>query len=346
MDISFFDYNLPKSCIAHTPASPRDACKLLLYDKKNASITDTIFYDIENYLKPGDVLVLNDTRVIPARLLGKKDTGGNVEVFLIKELFPNNWHVLIRGSVRVGTSISFEKSFLRATVSSRSDSYSEVIFTCFGFDDCKSEIYRIGRMPLPPYIISDSDQSSLRDEYQTVYSVHDGSVAAPTAGLHFTNELLSRLQKKGVILEYVTLHVGLGTFNPVRTQIITDHVMHPEYVVVDADVSDRLCIAKKNGQRIIAVGTTCVRVLESVVSSFYNGEKKYYSFAGEINMFIYPGYEFGFIDGLITNFHLPKSTLLMLVSAFMGRENCLAAYKHAIEHSYRFYSFGDAMFIF
>lgn len=346
MDISLFDYNLPDDLIAHEPADPRDSCRLLVYKKDSCQIDDKIFLDIVDYFKEGDVLVLNNTKVIPSRLLGyKKDTGGKLEVFLLKEVQTQVWEAMIRGKVQNSTEILFDNTDL---VIKPQEKHNDIWYVQVNKN--RSELFSIldtvGRAPLPPYIHSSEDEDAVREKYQTVYSKFEGSVAAPTAGLHFTDRLLDELKQKGVCIVYVTLHVGLGTFAPVRTENILEHTMHAEYTEVSADVMKCIIQAKQEQRRVIAVGTTSVRVLESVVAKqLGKGLEEIEGFNGDVNIYIYPGFEFKIVDGLITNFHLPKSTLLMLVSALMGRDECLRAYRHAVETKYRFYSFGDAMFI-
>jgi S-adenosylmethionine:tRNA ribosyltransferase-isomerase len=350
MDISLFDFHLPEDRIAHAPAEPRDACKLLVYNRVQQSIDDVIFRDIINYLESGDVLVINNTKVIPSRLYGfKKETGGKLEVFLVREIERGIWKAMVRGKITPETVIAFESSSLEAVAHQKLDDIWLLRLNMTGAA-LYDELDRIGKAPLPPYIHSEQNEAEVREEYQTVYSQHEGSVAAPTAGLHFTDELLEQLNKKGVQIECVTLHVGLGTFAPVRVDNIQEHTMHEEFALVDAATLQRLAQAQSENRRIIAVGTTSVRVLETIVAEqlaahAHNPEYEFEDFAGDVNAFIYPGYEFKVVKGLITNFHLPKSTLLMLVSALMGREEILRVYQHAIEQKYRFYSFGDAMLI-
>lgn len=347
MDISLFDYNLPDELIAHEPAEPRDSCRLLAYSKEDQKIDDKIFRDIIEYFNEGDVLVLNNTKVIPSRLFGtKKETGGKLEVFLLKEVQTNIWEAMIRGKVTTETEIIFDGSDLIVQPHKKHDDIWHV-----RVNKNRQELFNIleiiGKAPLPPYIHSEEDEDAVRDKYQTVYSKFEGSVAAPTAGLHFTDELLASLKNKGVQIEYVTLHVGLGTFAPVRTDNILEHTMHAEYADVQGDVMQRIIRAKRNGQRVIAVGTTSVRVLESLVAEQLDKNvEDIVDFKGDINIFIYPGFDFKIIDGLITNFHLPKSTLLMLVSALVGQQQVQDIYKHAVDKKYKFYSFGDAMFIY
>lgn len=347
MKLSLFDYVLPQGAIANEPTSPRDASKFLIYDRSTAEIEDRNFYNLDEYLGAGDVLVLNDTRVMAARLFAcKEKTGVRVEIFFLKPCGSNAWDVLIRGRVRVGERLIFPGEVLVCELVANMDS-SRIVSVNLSFEQMNELIDRIGVTPIPPYINTQCSESVLRDRYQTVYSRTRGSVAAPTAGLHFTPELLSRLEGRGVRIEYITLHVGIGTFGSVRsTDDIRNHQMHPERVNVSSDVMRRLIEARRSGSRIIAVGTTVTRVLEGIVAhGLVDSKFMEYDFDGEVSSYIYPGYEFRMVDALITNFHLPKSTLLMLVCAFMGRETCLSTYEYAIKNSYRFYSFGDAMFI-
>lgn len=340
MKTSDFDYDLPDELIAQTPLEKRDDSKLLVLDKESGDIEHSKFSNITNYFKKGDVLVLNDTKVIPARLIGtKEETKAVIELLLLKEL-GDTWECLSRPAKRlkVGTIISFGEGKLKAKVIEKlTDGMVKVKLI---YDGILMEILEeLGTMPLPPYI-----HEKLLDQgrYQTVYAKNIGSAAAPTAGLHFTEELLKKIKDMGVIITYVTLHVGLGTFRPVEEENIKDHQMHSEYYVMSEETASILNKAKEEKRRIIAVGTTSTRVIETIVTK-NNG--KFTESSGETNIFIYPGYEFMGIDALITNFHLPKSTLLMLVSALAGKDNIMKAYKEAIEKKYRFFSFGDAMFI-
>lgn len=345
MDIELFNYDLPNELIAHKPAEPRDACKFLVYDRKQASISHDIFYNILKYLQEGDVLVLNNTRVLPYRLFGNKSTGGKVEVLFVHHLERNKWKALIRGKVKEGSKIDIDDSTLNITVGRRILDAWEVSINV-SLTEFKNILERVGQAPLPPYISAQKSEKKIRSDYQTVYSHVDGSVAAPTAGLHFTDSLLERIQAKGVQIEYVTLHVGLGTFSPIRTNDITKHEMHEEHVHVRRSTMQRLVRAHKEGRRIIAVGTTSVRVLEGVVPMQLDRPlQNVTSYYGDVNIFIYPGYTFKVVQGLITNFHLPKSSLIMLVSALMGRDECLRVYNEAVANKYAFYSFGDAMMI-
>ncbi|MFA6272273.1 MAG: tRNA preQ1(34) S-adenosylmethionine ribosyltransferase-isomerase QueA [Patescibacteria group bacterium] len=342
MYLKRFNYQLPQKNIAQKPVSPRDHSRLLVLDKKNGGIKHKHFYDVGESLCKGDIVVMNNSKVIPARLLGEKETGGKMEVFLLNKVGRGQWEVLVGGKgQKEGLIILFPKN-LKARLVERKDGGAWIV----GFNKTGGEfekIYkRIGEAPVPPYIKQKSDLK----EYQTVYAKKEGSVAAPTAGFHFTKELISKLKKDGVEFQEVTLHVGLGTFQPVKVSDITKHKMHPEFVEVPKETLIKLWRAKKEGRRIIAVGTTSVRVLETVMAELK--DKKNLpdkSFKGWVNIFIYPGFKFKFVDAMITNFHLPESTLLMLVSAFAGRKNILSAYEIAKQKNYRFYSFGDAMLI-
>lgn len=340
MNIEEYNYDLPEKFIAQTPLSNRSDSKLLLLNKDNGNIKEEVFKNIINYLNKGDILVLNDTKVIPARLIGEKeDTKAIIELLLLKDIEGDIWECLARPGKRlhVGTVIVFGNGSLKANVIEKLD--EGIVHVKLIYEGILMEILeKLGTMPLPPYIHEKlSDQS----RYQTVYAKNLGSAAAPTAGLHFTKELLEEIKNKGVEVLYVTLHVGLGTFRPVEVTDITKHNMHSEYYIMTKDVADALNKAKKEGRNIYAVGTTSTRVLETVASK-YNEFRKC---CGDTNIFIYPGYTFKAIDGLITNFHLPKSTLLMLVSALSKKEYILNAYEYAKENNFRFFSFGDAMFI-
>lgn len=340
MNIEEYNYDLPEKFIAQVPLKNRSDSKLLLLDKENGNIKEEIFKNIINYLEEGDVLVLNDTKVIPARIIGEKvDTKAVIELLLLKDVEGDIWECLARPGKRlhVGTIITFGDGLLKAEVIEKLD--EGIVHVKLIYDGILMEILdKLGTMPLPPYIHEKlSDQS----RYQTVYAKNLGSAAAPTAGLHFTKELLEEIKNKGIEILYVTLHVGLGTFRPVEVTDITKHNMHSEYYIMTDDVADKLNKAKSEGRNIYAVGTTSTRVLETVASRY--GEFKECS--GDTNIFIYPGYKFKAIDGLITNFHLPKSTLLMLVSALSKKEYILNAYEYAKMNNFRFFSFGDAMFI-
>lgn len=340
MDVEEFDYDLPEELIAQTPAQRRDESRLLLLDRKTGETEETIFKNIIDHLSPGDLLVLNNSEVIPARLYGvKQPTGTEIEVLLLNEKSPEVWEVLVRPGKRVkkGTEISFGEGLLTCSVLDYTDFGGRIVeFEYTG--DFSDILHRLGEMPLPPYIKKD-----LEDEqrYQTVYAQKKGSAAAPTAGLHFTPELLSKIEDKGVNIAQLTLHVGLGTFRPVRTTSVEDHDMHAEYYELPETAARLLNRTLESDRRVIAVGTTVTRTLEGV----YQKKKEIAADKGWTDIFIYPGFEFNVIEGLITNFHLPKSTLLMLVSAFAGKNEVLSAYQEAIEKKFRFYSLGDAMFI-
>lgn len=335
---SDYDYYLPEELIAQTPLKDRSSSRLMVLDRKDKTIDNKNFYDIVDLLDENDVLVFNDTKVIPARIIGiKEETNAVIELLLLKDLGDNCWETLAKPQrrVKIGTIISFGDGKLKAKCISKEDMgicRFELIY-----DGILVEILdELGSMPLPPYI---HEKLKDKDRYQTVYAKHPGSAAAPTAGLHFTNELLDKLKAKGVELIFITLHVGLGTFRPVEEDDLTNHVMHEEYYEVSKEAAEALNMAKANHKRIIAVGTTSTRTLESI---YDNGFKQC---CGSTKIFIYPGYEFKAIDAQITNFHLPKSTLIMLVSALAGREFILEAYNEAVKERYRFFSFGDAMFI-
>lgn len=335
-----FDYYLPEELIAQVPLEHREESRLLVLDKNNGNMIDDKFYDIVNYLNKGDVLVLNDTKVMPARLIGEKEeTGAVIEVLLLKNINEDNWECLVKPAKRVkeGTIISFGNGKLKAKCTKiGEDGIREFTFI---YDGIFYEILdELGTMPLPPYIKVKLDD---KDRYQTVYAKNIGSAAAPTAGLHFTKELLEKIKEKGIIITNVTLHVGLGTFRPVEVENVTKHHMHSEYYEMSKETADILNQAKKEGGRIIAVGTTSTRTLETIMSLY----GKFKECHGNTEIFIYPGFEFKAIDCLITNFHLPKSTLVMLVSAFSKKEYILHAYEEAVKEKYRFFSFGDAMFI-
>lgn len=334
-----FDYDLPKELIAQTPLIDRNASRMMVLDKKTGDYDDKCFTDLIDYLNEGDTLVLNDTKVIPARLIGHKpDTGAVIEVLMLKDLGDDTWECLTKPAKRIKeeTIVKFSDELSCKCVFVGEDGIRHCKFI---YDGIFLEILdRLGEMPLPPYI---TEKLNDKDRYQTVYAKNPGSAAAPTAGLHFTKEYLEKVKKKGVNVAYVTLHVGLGTFRPVSVSDVTKHDMHSEYYILSKDVADLLNKTRQNGKRIVAVGTTSTRVLETVADS--NGMFKAQS--GNTKIFIYPGYEFHGIDALLTNFHLPKSTLIMLISALAGKENVLNAYKHAVKEKYRFFSFGDCMFI-
>lgn len=335
-----FNYELPENLIAQTPLKNRSESRLMVLDKNTGSIEHKRFYDIIDYLEEGDVLVLNDTKVLPARLFGiKEETGSHIEILMLKELEHDSWECLVRPAKRisVGTVVNFGNGLLKA-ICTYEDSEGIRVFK-FSYHGIFYEILdKLGEMPLPPYI---HEKLADKNRYQTVYAKEIGSAAAPTAGLHFTQELLEKIEKKGVIIEYVTLHVGLGTFRPVNEENVLEHQMHSEYYSMSEETAKRLNEAKKNGNMIVSVGTTTTRVLETVMSRY----SVFKACSGWTSIFIYPGYKFKAIDYLITNFHLPKSTLIMLVSALAGRENILNAYNEAIKERYRFFSFGDAMLI-
>ncbi len=341
MNINEFDYDLPKELIAQTPLKERSASRLLILNKMTGNIKHENFYNIIDYLNKGDVLVLNDTKVIPARLIGEKeDTGAVIEILLLKDIGDDTWECLGKPGKRlkIGTVIKFGDGSLRCEVVNKLE--EGIIHVKLIYEGILMEILdKLGTMPLPPYI-----HEKLKDQsrYQTVYAKVSGSAAAPTAGLHFTKELLKRIEDKGIIITYVTLHVGLGTFRPVEVENILEHKMHSEYYIMYKETADILNKAKDEGRRIVAVGTTSTRTLETVASLY---EGKFKACSGDTDIFIYPGYKFKAIDCLITNFHLPKSTLVMLVSAFSSRDIILNAYNEAIKEKYRFFSFGDAMFI-
>ena len=341
MNISDFDYELPNELIAQTPLEKRDSSRLLVLNKDNGNVTHKHFTDIVDYLKKGDVLVLNNTKVIPARLIGEKEeTGAVIEILLLKDLGNDTWECLSKPAKRlkIGTVVSFGDGSLKAEVVEKKD--EGICHVKLIYNGILMEILdKLGTMPLPPYI---HEKLKDQDRYQTVYAKISGSAAAPTAGLHFTENLLTEIENKGIIVTYVTLHVGLGTFRPVEVDNILEHHMHSEYYVMDEETAEILNKAKDDGRRIIAVGTTSTRTLETIAS---NNNGRFKASSGDTNIFIYPGYEFKGIDCLITNFHLPKSTLVMLVSALAGRDNILNAYKNAIDNKYRFFSFGDSMFI-
>lgn len=340
MKTSDFYYDLPKELIAQTPVEPRDSSRLMLVDRSTGEISHRHFYEIIDNLNPGDLLVANDSRVLPARIYGVKDeTGARVEFLLLRQLTGNRWETLCKPGkkAREGASFTFGDGLLKATVAEVKDDGNRIVdFECD--ENFFATLDKIGQMPLPPYI---TEELKDKERYQTVYSHELGSAAAPTAGLHFTTELMQRIKDKGVSIAYVTLHVGLGTFRPVKVDDVTNHKMHSEHYEIPEETARLINETKKNGGRVIAVGTTSCRTLESV-ASFY-GEIK--PCEGFTDIFIYPGYKFKVLDGLITNFHLPESTLIMLVSAFAGYDNVMNAYKTAVEEKYRFFSFGDAMFI-
>ena len=334
-----FWYDLPEELIAQTPLEQRDSSRLLVMDRKTGQLNHRQFFDVFDYLKPGDCLVMNDSRVLPARLLGNRPTGGAVELLLLKDLGDKKWECLAKPGrkLQAGQEVVFGDGKLTATILEVQDDGNRVVE--FHYEGIFLEILeQLGKMPLPPYIKAELQN---QERYQTVYSREVGSAAAPTAGLHFTNALLEKIRSKGVKTAFVTLHVGLGTFRPVKVDDVTDHHMHAELCMISKETAELLNETKRSGGRIICVGTTSCRTLESLVNDDGSFEEK----SKWTEIFIYPGYTFKAMDGLITNFHLPESTLVMLVSAFAGRENTLNAYSQAVKEKYRFFSFGDAMLI-
>lgn len=342
MNVDLYDFELPESLIAQTPLKERSASRLLTLNKETGAMGHRTFTDIIDYLNPGDTLILNDTRVIPARLFGvKEDTGAKAEVLLLHNLGEDRWETLVKPGKKLkkGAVIRFGEE-LSATIEEESDMGGRVIR--FSYDGIFQEILdRLGQMPLPPYI---KEKLEDKERYQTVYAKHEGSAAAPTAGLHFTEELLERIQAKGISIGFITLHVGLGTFRPMSVDVVEEHVMHAEYYSLNQETADLINETKNRGGRVIAVGTTSCRTLETVGSQLEG--KELTASSGWTDIFMYPGYEFKVVDALITNFHLPKSTLVMLVSALAGLENIMTAYKEAVNQEYRFFSFGDSMFIY
>lgn len=339
MKVSDFNYNLPEELIAQTPISKRDESRLMVLNRDNKTIEHKIFKDLLDYLKPGDVLVRNNTKVIPARIYGKKETGANVEFLLLNNIEGDIWESIVRpgNKLHVGTKVIFGEGKLKAEILDVLEGGTRKVK--FEYDGIFNEILdEIGLMPLPPYI---HEELKEKDRYQTVYAKFQGSAAAPTAGLHFTDELLEKIRQKGVEIANVTLHVGIGTFRPVKVDNIEEHHMHSEHFYIKKEDVEKINNAKKEGRRVIAVGTTSCRVLESIADE--NGMVK--ETEEDTSIFIYPGYKFKCIDALITNFHLPESTLLMLVSALAGKEFIMEAYNQAVEEKYRFFSFGDAMLI-
>lgn len=341
MKVDLFDFHLPEELIAQVPLENREASRLMVLNKKTGDVNHETFRSILSYLNKGDCLVLNDTRVLPARLFGAKEgTGAKIEVLLLKQLEDDNWETLVKPAKRVktGTVVIFGDGRLKAVCTSETEHGGRAFK--FIYEGIFYEILdSLGEMPLPPYI---KEQLDDRERYQTVFAKEIGSAAAPTAGLHFTTALLEELQRKGVQLAFITLHVGLGTFRPVNVDVIEEHDMHAEFYHMSKETAQKLNAVKENGGRIISVGTTSTRTLETIASQ-HNG--RFAESSGWTNIFIYPGYEFKAIDGMVTNFHLPKSTLIMLVSALAGRENVLHAYEEAVMMKYRFFSFGDAMLI-
>ena len=341
MKVSDFNYNLPKELIAQVPIKNRDQSRLMVLDRKNKTIENKIFKDIIDYLEPGDCLVRNNTKVIPARLYGvKEETGANVEFLLLKRIEGDIWEVMVKPGKKLmpGARVNFGNGALKAEILEKLDGGNRKVK--FEYSGIFNEILNeIGLMPLPPYI---HEKLKEKDRYQTVYAKYEGSAAAPTAGLHFTDKLFEKLKEKGVEVANVTLHVGIGTFRPVKVENIEEHDMHSEHFYIKAEDAEKINKAKKEGHRVIAVGTTSCRVLESIADE--NGYVE--ETEGDTQIFIYPGYKFKCIDGLITNFHLPESTLIMLVSALAGKEFVMNAYEEAVREKYRFFSFGDAMFIY
>ena len=340
MEVKDFDYELPEELIAQTPLKVRDSSRLLVLDKKTGEVEHKVFSDIIDYLDKGDTLVLNDTKVLPARLIGvKEDTGAVIEILLLKNLEGDEWECLVKPArrIKVGTIVSFGEGELKAECTGE---YDEGIrhFKLIYSGILMEVLEKLGTMPLPPYIHEKLEDQS---RYQTVYAKEVCSAAAPTAGLHFTKELLKKIEDKGIKIVHITLHVGLGTFRPVMVTDVTKHKMHTEHFIVSKEAADTLNSVRASGGRILAVGTTSVRTLETIMQN----NDKFAPQVGDTSIFIYPGYKFKAVDAMITNFHLPKSTLVMLVSAFATREKILKAYKIAIENDYRFFSFGDAMFI-
>ena len=341
MKVADFDYELPEELIAQTPIKKRDESRLMVLNRKNQTIEHKVFKDIINYLKPGDVLVRNNTKVIPARLYGKKETGANVEFLLLNNIENDIWEAIVRpgNKLHVGTKVIFGDGILEAKILEIMPGGTRKVE--FKYEGIFNEILdKIGLMPLPPYI---HETLKEKDRYQTVYAKYEGSAAAPTAGLHFTPELLEKIKEKGVEIANVTLHVGIGTFRPVKEDTVEAHKMHSEHFYIKQEDVEKINKAKQEGRRVIAVGTTSCRVLESIANEKTGMVKQ---IEDDTEIFIYPGYKFKCIDGLITNFHLPQSTLLMLVSALAGKEYIMKAYKEAVKEKYRFFSFGDAMFIY
>ena len=341
MDVAEFNYNLPEELIAQVPLAKRDESRLMVLNRQSKTIEDKVFKDILDYLKPGDCLVRNNTKVLPARLYGKKEgTGANVEFLLLKRIEGDIWESIVKPGRRLkpGTKVIFGEGILKAEILDYSEDGSRTVK--FEYDGIFNEILdQIGLMPLPPYI---KERLKEKDRYQTVYAKYEGSAAAPTAGLHFTDDLIEKIKEKGVKIANVTLHVGIGTFRPVKVDTIEEHHMHSEHYYIKPEDAEIINETKRNGGRIISVGTTSTRVLESVADE--NGFVE--PVEGDTSIFIYPGCKFKCIDALITNFHLPESTLIMLVSALAGKEFVLSAYEHAVKEKYRFFSFGDAMFIY
>ncbi|MDQ7056767.1 MAG: tRNA preQ1(34) S-adenosylmethionine ribosyltransferase-isomerase QueA [Persephonella sp.] len=335
MKLSDFDYHLPEELIAKYPVQPRDMCRLMVLDRKNKTISHRIFRDITEYLQEGDLLVLNDTKVIPARLIGRKKTGAKIEVFLLRQIEGDTWEALIKNMKRLkeGQEIVIGKDFSVQLLEKKEDGKALIKLLS---SDINRAVYKYGHIPLPPYI-NREDREIDRELYQTVFAKKEGAVASPTAGLHFTEELLKKLEKMGVKKTFITLHVGLGTFQPIKVEDITKHKMHEEFYQIPDETVKLINQAKENRSRVVAVGTTVVRALETYGKT---GKKE-----GMSNIFIYPPFNFRIVDTLITNFHLPKSTLILLVSAFAGKDFILRAYREAVKTRYRFFSYGDAMLI-
>ena len=339
MKVSEFNYDLPEELIAQHPYDKRDEARLMVLDRENKTIENKIFKDVIDYLNPGDCLVINNTKVIPARLYGKKETGANVEFLLLNRIENDTWEAMVRPGRKLlpGTKVIFGDGLLKATVQEILDGGNRKVE--FEYDGIFNEILdEIGMMPLPPYIHESLED---KDKYQTVYAKYEGSAAAPTAGLHFTPELLEKIKEKGIEIANVTLHVGIGTFRPVKEENIEDHDMHSEHYYIKKEDAEKINKSKRNGNKVVAVGTTSCRVLESIA----NNEGYVEETEGDTSIFIYPGYKFKCIDALITNFHLPESTLIMLVSALAGKDFILEAYNKAVSEKYKFFSFGDAMII-
>ena len=340
MKVTEFDYELPEELIAQTPIEKRDESRLMVLNRKEHTIEHKTFKDIIDYLEPGDCLVRNNTKVIPARIYGKKETGANIEFLLLNNIEGDIWETIVRpgNKLHIGTKVIFGDGLLTAEIlDTMPGGTRKVLFT---YEGIFNEILdKIGLMPLPPYI---HEELKEKDRYQTVYAKYEGSAAAPTAGLHFTKELLEKIEQKGIDIANVTLHVGIGTFRPVKEDTVEAHEMHSEHFYIKQEDCDKINKAKKNGKRVIAVGTTSCRVLETIVNPEDGTVEPIES---DTQIFIYPGYKFKCIDGLITNFHLPQSTLLMLVSALAGKDYIMKAYNEAVQEKYKFFSFGDAMFI-
>ena len=339
MKVSEFNYSLPEELIAQTPIEKRDMSRLMVLNRENKTIEHKVFKDILDYLGEGDCLVINNTKVIPARLYGKKETGAKVEFLLLNNIEGDIWECIVRpgNKLHIGTTVAFGDGLLKADILDVMEGGTRKVK--FHYNGIFNEILdKIGLMPLPPYI---HEELKEKDRYQTVYAKHQGSSAAPTAGLHFTEELLEKVKEKGVEIAKVTLHVGIGTFRPVKVDEVENHHMHSEHYYIDKEEADKINRAKENGKKVIAVGTTSCRVLESVADE--NGKVR--EIEGDTSIFIYPGYKFKCVDNLITNFHLPESTLVMLVSSLAGKEFIMSAYEEAVKTRYRFFSFGDAMYI-